>query len=75
MNTDTLDIRPALKHLARAQLALLGASFEGTATRDDTLAHAQECAQRAEAAIAQLRVDSEQGQEIGPENDNSDDMT
>ena len=73
-NTDehALDIRHVARCLGRALAALADASYEAPATRIVTLAGAQEFCRQADAAIEQLRVDSENSQKLGPENDNSD---
>ena len=68
------DIRHVARCLGRALAALADASYEAPAARIVTLAGAQEFCRQADAAIEQLRADSEQGQKVGPENDNSDDV-
>ena len=73
-NTDVHppDIRHVARCLGRALAALADASYEPPAARIVTLAAAQEFCRQADAAIEQLRLDSEQGQKLGPENDDSD---
>jgi len=68
------DIRHVARCLGRALAALADASYEPPAARIVivTLAAAQEFCRQADAAIEQLRLDSEQGQKLGPENDDSD---
>jgi|GEM_PF-4314557 len=69
-----LDIRHVARCLGRALSALADASHETPAQRVVTLAAAQEFCRQADKAIEQLRVDSEQGQKLGPENNNSGDV-